>query len=150
MYVELPPEDAQEGMCGILEKSMYGTRDAAQNWEYEHTNMLTEAKFAQGKHSPCVFFHAEREVRVVVHGDDFTVLGKSEQLDWFRGVISKRMEVKFRETGARKKRSRANSEQNCDEHRERIGVRGRPTTCGNHRHGDGDDGGQQRGGHAWS
>ena len=35
MYVELPPEDAQEGMCGILDKSMYGTRDAAQNWEYE-------------------------------------------------------------------------------------------------------------------
>ncbi len=33
---------------------------------------------------------------MVVHGDDFTVLGKSEQLDWFRGVIPKAMEVKFR------------------------------------------------------
>ena len=31
LYVELPPEDAEEGMCGKLEKSMYGTRDAAQN-----------------------------------------------------------------------------------------------------------------------
>jgi hypothetical protein len=96
IYVELPPEDAAEGMCGILEKSMYGTRDAAQSWENEYTDMLADAKFAQGKHSACVFFHAEREVRVVVHGDDFTVLGRSEQLDWFRGVISKRMEVKFR------------------------------------------------------
>ena len=33
VYVELPQEDAQEGMCGMLKKSMYGTRDAAQNWE---------------------------------------------------------------------------------------------------------------------
>ena len=31
VYVELPPEDAEEGMCGILEKAMYGTRDAAHN-----------------------------------------------------------------------------------------------------------------------
>ena len=33
VFVELPPEDAEEGMCGRLLKSMYGTRDAAQNWE---------------------------------------------------------------------------------------------------------------------
>ena len=30
MFVELPEEDMQEGMCGKLNKSMYGTRDAAQ------------------------------------------------------------------------------------------------------------------------
>ena len=28
-----PADDAEEGMCGILRKSMYGTRDVAQNWE---------------------------------------------------------------------------------------------------------------------
>ena len=30
VFVDLPEEDAQEGMCGRLNKSMYGTRDAAQ------------------------------------------------------------------------------------------------------------------------
>ena len=29
VYVELPEEDYEEGMCGKLIKSMYGTRDAA-------------------------------------------------------------------------------------------------------------------------
>ena len=29
IYIELPPEFAEEGMCGKLMKSMYGTRDAA-------------------------------------------------------------------------------------------------------------------------
>ena len=33
VYVELPEEDMEEGMCGKLLKSMYGTRDAAHNWE---------------------------------------------------------------------------------------------------------------------
>ncbi len=69
-------EDEEEGMCGMLEKSMYGTRDAAQNWEYEYTDMMKEAKLEQGKQSACVFYHPEKDVRVVVHGDDFTELGR--------------------------------------------------------------------------
>ena len=37
-YVELPPEDCADGseawdLCGRLNVSLYGTRDAAQNWE---------------------------------------------------------------------------------------------------------------------
>ena len=28
VHVQLPKEDAQEGRCGLLGKSMYGTRDA--------------------------------------------------------------------------------------------------------------------------
>ena len=31
VYIKLPEEDNQEGMCGRLVKAMYGTRDAAQN-----------------------------------------------------------------------------------------------------------------------
>ena len=33
--VQLPHEDHEEGKCGELVKAMYGTRHAAQNWEYE-------------------------------------------------------------------------------------------------------------------
>ena len=36
VVVKLPDEDYEEGMCGRLIKAMYGTRDAAQNWEYEY------------------------------------------------------------------------------------------------------------------
>ena len=31
IFIELPAEDAQPGMVGMLEKSLYGTRDAALN-----------------------------------------------------------------------------------------------------------------------
>ena len=33
VYVRLPPEDQEEGTVGKLLKAIYGTRDAAQNWE---------------------------------------------------------------------------------------------------------------------
>ena len=36
IYVELVPEDQDDPnvpQCGLLQKSMYGTQDAAQNWE---------------------------------------------------------------------------------------------------------------------
>ena len=39
VYIVLPEEDAENGMCGKLEMSMYGTRDAAQNWEETYLNL---------------------------------------------------------------------------------------------------------------
>ena len=75
VYVQLPNEESQEGMCGRLNKAMYGTRDAAQNWEMAYAEFMEDIGFVRGILSPCVFYHAERELRVVVHGDDFTILG---------------------------------------------------------------------------
>ena len=72
VYVKLPPEDTEPGMCGIFDKALHGTRYAAQTWVSE-----------------------QRDLRVVVHGDDFTNLGSAKELDWFRG-ISARFEAKFR------------------------------------------------------
>ncbi len=61
---------------------MYGTRDAAQNWEVTYVKFMIDAEFASGKATPCVFYNKERELRAVVHGDDFTILGKEEELDF--------------------------------------------------------------------
>ena len=78
VYVKLPPGDEEEGMCGLLIKSLPGTRDAAQNWEYEYSGFMEECEFIRGGASPCVFYNCKRQLRVVVHGDDFTILGSSE------------------------------------------------------------------------
>ena len=77
-------------------KALYGTRDAAQNWEHAYISFLEGIGFVNGVASPCVFNHEERDVRIVVHGDDFTILGQETQLDWFRKQIVERFEVKFR------------------------------------------------------
>ena len=90
VYVELPEEDQEEGMCGKQNKSLYATRDAAQNWEAAYTKFMTEIGFVAGKSSPCVFYHNDRDIRPVVHGDDFTMLGSRRQLDWFKGRIEEK------------------------------------------------------------
>ena len=41
VYVKLCDEDDEPGMFGKLNKSMYATRDASQNWEEEYRKTLT-------------------------------------------------------------------------------------------------------------
>ena len=68
-------------MCGKLVKSMYGTRDAAHNWENEYSEFMVGVGFRRGEASPCVFYQEEKNLRVVVHGDDFTIWGLEADLD---------------------------------------------------------------------
>ena len=80
VYVELPPERAQSGMCAKLHKSLYGTRDAALNWAQAYSEVLEKMGLVKGKSSPCSFYHAEWGIRTVVHGDDFLSEGPGDNL----------------------------------------------------------------------
>ena len=75
---------------------MYGTRDAALNWECEYTEFTVACGFVAGIPTPCVFYHAEKDLRVVIHGGDVTLGGWEGDLDWFTEQISNKFEVKFR------------------------------------------------------
>ena len=94
VYVTLPDEDAEEGMCGKLNRSMYGTRDAAANWEDKYSSHLMAMGFSRGKSSPCTFFHPHRGVRCVVHGDDFTFLGSEDDLKWCTQMMKDEYDIK--------------------------------------------------------
>lgn len=52
--------------------------------------------FVRRKSSPSVFWHPEREIRCVVHGDDFTVISWDAWLDWFWAMVQGRFESKHR------------------------------------------------------
>ena len=72
VFVKLPPEAGYGAdMAGELVKCLYGTRDAAQGWEDTYSSAMKALGFRRGKSNPCVFHHPERDVRCVVHGDDF-------------------------------------------------------------------------------
>ena len=58
VFVELPLEDYQadhEHMRGLLRYSLWGTRDAAQNWEEELASTLSDLKLTRGIECPCVW-----------------------------------------------------------------------------------------------
>ena len=76
VYVQLPKEMNLQGKCGRLNRCLYGTRDAALQWEALYSKELISMGFMKGKASPCCFHHSEWDVRCVVHGDDFTFEGE--------------------------------------------------------------------------
>ena len=55
IYIELPEGDEEEGMVGLLDKSLYGTRDAASNWEHAYSEFMEQSGFISGLASPCLF-----------------------------------------------------------------------------------------------
>ena len=60
--VELPAEDldandAGKDLVGLLNMSLYGTRDAAKNWQEEVGAMMKSWGFAQGRYNPCLYYH---------------------------------------------------------------------------------------------
>ena len=83
VFIELTDKDYEEGMCGLLKMSLYGTRDAAQNWEATYTEFMISIGYRQGIASPCVLYNEDKELRCVVHGEYFTIFGEDADIKWF-------------------------------------------------------------------
>ena len=97
VYVKLPDEDVEEGdegKCGRLRMSMYGTRDAALNWAKEYGDTLREAGFTQGLSNPCLFENRKLGVSIMVHGDDFVAVGPEQHLRTTRKALEDKYKIK--------------------------------------------------------
>ncbi len=73
---------------------MYGTRDAAQNWQDVLTEHLEVNGFRRGRVNPCVFYNEAKKIRTVVHGDDYTSVGSPDSLQWLKGVFEAKYDLK--------------------------------------------------------
>ena len=92
--IELPEEEkGEEDEVGLLNMSLYGTRDAAANFQAEVAKVMKQAGFVVSKANPCVYYHPSRDVKCLVHGDDFISSGCVEEIRWFRAVLEGRFEV---------------------------------------------------------
>ena len=96
VYVQFPKQDVEVGeeqMCGRLSYSMYGARDATQNWYQEYFSQLVNIGIRQGKTSPRIFYHPDRNVRMYVRGDDYVSAGRPNQLKWMNDQLEDRYTV---------------------------------------------------------
>ena len=98
VFVERPPEDYQvcdEHKCELLRYSLYGTQDAAQNWDEELASTLSKLKLTRGIACPCVWQGRIKGEHVVttVHGDDITIGGNSRPWNSSSKTTSKRYEI---------------------------------------------------------
>ncbi len=75
-------------MCAKLNSSLYGTRDAARNWEEELTKFMLAQDATIGESCPCVYNIDKKDIKVSVHGDDIACAGEPEDLDWLRAQFA--------------------------------------------------------------
>ena len=61
LFIELPEEDveARPGGIGRLNVCLYGTRDAAREWQTTLSRHLESIGFRRGVGRPAIFFHEE-------------------------------------------------------------------------------------------
>ena len=71
VYVDFPPERSEIGKCARLLYTLYGA-------------------------NTCAFWHPERGVSIVVHGDDFVIAGFENDLKYVENVLRKKYPVKMR------------------------------------------------------
>ena len=57
---------------------------------------LGRGRLREGPASSVTFFHLQRDLCCVVHGDDFTYTGYDEDLDWAADLMKKKYEIKVR------------------------------------------------------
>ena len=77
VLARLPAEDCSgkdKGKIGFLKKSMYGTRDAASNWERDWQGQLVNWGYELGRSSRSLS-HYKKKTLGLTHGDDFVVTG---------------------------------------------------------------------------
>ena len=111
LCVELPEEALAAGetvvdTVGKLKASLYGTRDASMNWQEEVAKCMVKCGFKVGQFNPCMYYSAAREIRFLVHGDDFVCVGEAEELQWLEKCLKERFEIKSKMTGLREGESR--------------------------------------------
>ena len=70
----------EQRKSGLLEKSMYGTRDAASNWERDWQGHLENWGCELGCSSRNLFHNKTRETSGLTHEDDFVVTGTNGSL----------------------------------------------------------------------
>ena len=97
IYVELCEEAKKtvedNNMFAKLRMSMYGTKAAAQNWQKKVEETMASLGFSIGKASPVLFYHPQRGLKCLVHGDDFVVSGEPVDLVWMRNELESKLEI---------------------------------------------------------
>ena len=79
-----------------LNRCVYGTRDAGAIWEDCYADALQECGFTRGVANPCCFHHPDRNIMVVVHGDDFTAVGARSDILWYEDSLESKFQIKRR------------------------------------------------------
>ena len=58
-------------------------------WTEVYTKTRCDMGFIVGIASPCHFVHHDKKLYFSVHGDDFTIVGPANELEWMKHSLEK-------------------------------------------------------------
>ena len=95
IVIKAPRED-DACKCGyaVLDKAMYGTKNAAQCFDVASENAMTAMGHDTGPFSHCLYPSSAADTSVFRHGDDFVVSGREHNKQEFEEKLSKHLIVK--------------------------------------------------------
>ena len=93
VYVKLPHLRDTE-RCWLLKKCMNGTIPAAAGWQHLVQKVGTDIDLLSSSNSPCAFGHSNRDLDMVMYGNDFIVAGDGDDLDWLFQKLNEKLEWK--------------------------------------------------------
>ena len=96
--MELPEENALEGHVGKLLRTIYGTRDAAAQWDSFANKVMESQGYETGMSSTCLYKHRSEPSSAWRHGDDIGITGDAEFLNKVFEELSKVMILRKRAT----------------------------------------------------
>ena len=104
VYIELPKEDPDhgKGLLGKLKLCLYGTRDAAKGWQETLSSHLESIGCIRGKGHPSVFWHPDKEIRTLAHGNDYVSAGDESAMTWLETELAKACQIQTQKLGVRK------------------------------------------------
>jgi hypothetical protein len=73
---------------------IYGEASAPVRWEDTIAPWLVEQGFERGKNDPCVFYHVERDLLVLLYVDDCLMDGAEEDVQWMDALLDTRFKCK--------------------------------------------------------
>ena len=88
-----------KGMLGKLRLCLDGTRDAAKGWQETLSAHLESIGYKRRRGHPSVFWHPEKKIKTLVHGDDYVSAGDDTSSLWLEDELSKAYELQSQSFG---------------------------------------------------
>ena len=96
LNIDLPVEDGQEGMVGLLWRTIYGTPDAAHQWDI-FLNVTIVLEYCQlGLSSLCLYRHNTESCIGWRHGNGIMFVGEHDLSKHLPASLSRSMVLKRR------------------------------------------------------
>ena len=94
LHIIPPRGEEEDGYVWQLRRALYGTRRASFLFQQYVMDTMQEAGFVRPGVACQVFWHAERRIFVVVHGDDFLAAARPQDAEWLDETLDKKLMIK--------------------------------------------------------